>query len=66
MKKNITKVLSALFVSLFLVTSCSKDAGTGTAPTGTATTEAKPAKTEAKPAKTEAKPAKTEVAQDSE
>ncbi len=39
MKKNTVKVLSALFVSLFLVASCgSKDKNTGTGTgTGTAT-----------------------------
>ncbi len=32
MTKNIIKVLSGLFVGLFLVTACSKKAETGTAP----------------------------------
>lgn len=38
MKKNTIKVLSALFLSLFLVTACSKDKNTGTTGTTGTTT----------------------------
>ena len=57
MTKNIIKVLSGLFVGLFLVTACSKKAETGTAPAAAETPAAAPAAAAAAPAAAAAAPA---------